>query len=259
MENNGMSGKSKPPVWTETYKIRSYEVEESGNLSLISLANFMQDTAEKHAYALGFSLHEMLEKNYAWLLTRMLIKIYNFPSWKDEIKIVTWPSGIQKYFAYRDFRFFNTSGNLFGVSVSSWLLVDINTRRPVRLEPIFTEIPVTDYDRALSIYLEKIPSPEKPGIEKKFSVRYSDIDVNGHVNNVSYIEWIMESIPHELRKGKTMSELEINFLAETHLGGNIISACQPDIDNAVNFQHTVLRENDRLELARARTLWNSGK
>ena len=94
-----------------------------------------------------------------------------------------------------------------------------------------------------------------PQIEKQFSVRYRDLDINQHVNNVSYIEWLLECIPDMVENGLCLSELEVNFLGEALHGDRVLARCCRQDEQGMRFAHDVLREADGRELIRARTSW----
>jgi len=244
-----------PNILTETYPIRFYDVDARGMLSIVSLCNFLQDAAGKHAHELGVAVQNMLDENGIWALSRLSVQMDSYPGWRDQIQVHTWPSGMHKLFAYRDFSLTDRNNNTFGSAVAAWLVIDTVTRRPVRIKPIFDKFNLAIPDREGMNNLDKLPGLDKHEHEKRFSVRHSDIDVNKHVNTVSYVEWVLESIPHEVHDTGTLMELEINFLAETFFGERIISRCLPLSKDHPIFHHSIVREGDFHELVRAKTVW----
>jgi fatty acyl-ACP thioesterase B len=89
-------------------------------------------------------------------------------------------------------------------------------------------------------------------------VRYSDLDINQHVNNVTFVEWVIESTPSTILNAAVLTELEINFLAEAFHNDQIIATCAPEgLDNTI-YHHSLTRQRDGRELARARTKWAEG-
>ena len=96
---------------------------------------------------------------------------------------------------------------------SAWLVLDSNTRKPQRLERILAGIGATPSDRALDRDPGKLPAPEinQPGLNIK--VRYSDIDVNGHVNSARYLGWLMDTYPLEWHRTNRLATVEVNYLA----------------------------------------------
>lgn len=243
-------------ILEQDYGIRSYEIDAGGRLSIPSIFNLLQDAASNHALRLGVSVHQLLEKNYTWVLSRMMLKMDAFPGWQDPVRVRTWPSGIQTVFALRDFEIRDSADHIIGSAVSAWIVIDADKRRPVRPTSFAEQINSVEGMRAFDHSLNKLPRIDAPDVENRFFVRYHDLDINQHVNNVSYIEWLLESIPGFGRKGLTLKELELNYLGEAFKGDRIISMCRKDNPSGTRFSHSIVREEDRLELVRARTCWD---
>ena len=88
-------------------------------------------------------------------------------------------------------------------------------------------------------------------------VRHRDLDINQHVNNVSFVEWLVESVPARVLKTSVLTELEINFLAEAFYEERLLAACHSQDSHPGVFLHSIIRQKDGQELARARTVWRS--
>ena len=244
-----------PNIWQQTHQIRSYEVDCHHRLAILSIFNFMQEAASRHAEALGVSIQQLLSDNYTWLLSRLKIKIKSFPVWQDRITISTWPSGAQRLFALRDFQLQDNNNQTVAAAISAWLVLDVEKRRPVRIGPFVEKLRPLEGRHILPDTLDKLPVLEPRTHEKKFVVRYRDLDINQHVNNVSFVEWLVESMPTAVLNSSVLAELEINFLAEAFYEDHILAACHPlDSDNTT-FQHSLIRQQDGQELVRARTKW----
>lgn len=246
-----------PNIWHEIYQVRSYEVDCHHRLSVLALFNFMQEAASRHAEALGVSIQQLLAENHTWLLSRLKIKIAALPDWKDQIKISTWPSGAQRLFALRDFKLHDKDNQTVAEAVSAWLVLDVAKRRPVRIEPFIDRLKPLEGDHILPDTLDKLPSLKSRTHEKKFVVRYRDLDINQHVNNASFVEWLVESIPIRILNISELAELEINFMAEAFYEDHILAACHPLDSQNTSFQHSLIRQQDGQELARARTVWRN--
>jgi acyl-ACP thioesterase len=244
-----------PNIWQETYQIRSYEVDCHHRLAVLSIFNFMQEAASRHAEALGVSIQQLLSENYTWLLSRLKIKIASFPVWQDQIKISTWPSGAQRLFALRDFELQDKDNQIVAAAVSAWLVLDVQKRRPVRIGPFVERLKPLEGDHILPDTLDKLPGLEFRTHEKTIVVRYRDLDINQHVNNVSFVEWLVESIPIKVLNTSVLAELEINFMAEAFYEDHILAACHPLDSQNNSFHHSLIRQQDGQELARARTVW----
>ncbi len=247
-----------PNIWKEEYRIRSYEVDARGDLSILSIFNFMQDAASNHADALGVSVQRLQDEGRTWVLSRLKLVMDSYPGWRERVWLHTWPSGAQKLFALRDFRLHDQALRPIGSAVSAWLVIDMNSRRPVRIGPYIEKLRPVLPDPGTSDALDKLPGMKASRFETRFRVRYRDMDVNQHVNNVSYVEWAVESIPPAAKKGRVLSSLEINFLSEAFPGDAVIAYCQPENDDHTIFLHGIRREETGKELVRVKTTWVRG-
>jgi len=240
-------------ILQKSYVIRSYEVDADGRLSLPSIFNLLQDAASSHALELGVAVPQLLANNHTWVLSRIFLNMDQYPGWGDDIQITTWPSGIERVFAMRDFDI-RQHGESIGSCVSAWIIIDTASRRPVR--PTSFAHQLNPVDKRIQIHpLNKLPELKKPQFEKQFTVRYSDLDINRHVNNVSYIEWLLECVPNIGRKDRCLVELEVNFLGEALFQDAILARCRLLDDTGSHAAHDVLRPSDGRELIRARTRW----
>ena len=256
--DNSRKNQAPPPegnVWRETYQIRSYEVDCRNRLSMLSMFSFMQEAASKHAAALGVSIHQLLAENYTWLLSRLKIRIACYPGWNDALQVSTWPSGTQQLFALRDFQLKDGGGQTIAAAVSAWLVIDLEKRRPVRIGPFVERLRPVEGGHILPDRLDKLAPLRDHTNERNFAVRYSDLDINQHVNNVSFVEWVLESVPAATLNSSVPVEFEINFLAEAFYEDRVRATRHPQTPEAGEFHHSLPRRQDGRELARARTVW----
>jgi medium-chain acyl-[acyl-carrier-protein] hydrolase len=244
-----------PNIWRETYPVRSYEVDCNGRLSAVSVFNFLQDAASKHAQALGVSVHSMLSQNHTWLLSRLKIKLDSYPGFNEPVEVATWPSGSRRLFAMRDFELTNGAGNIFARAVSGWLVLDTLKRRPVRVSSFVERLNPVDDRHALPDLLEKLPPLKESQYQRVLKVRHRDLDVNRHANNVSFVEWILEGLPPGIQETAMLTEFEINFMAEVFASDVILTKSCPTDESKGEYCHTLVREGDGRELARARSVW----
>ena len=114
------------------YTVSSYELNPLGQARLTTMANYFQEVAYHHANELGFGVEDMKNRNTMWLLSRMRIQMTSYPVWGEKILVETWPSGVEKLFAVRDFRVVNSRGEVIGAASTYWLIVDVESHRPLR-------------------------------------------------------------------------------------------------------------------------------
>jgi medium-chain acyl-[acyl-carrier-protein] hydrolase len=249
-------GHPSPGIWTEDHAIRSYEVDPCGRLTVASFCNYMQEAAANHAHALGVSIQQLIHQNVTWVLSRLALRIHSYPGWGETIRVQTWPSGTRGPFSLRDFRLTGKNDRPLGESVTAWLLIDAKTRLPLRRVPFVSErLPHVKEEHPLSHDLGKLPGLDGHDHEETFRVRRGDLDLNRHVNNVCYIEWVMESLPPDMLDHAVPTDMEVNYIAEAFSGDRVLVRCLKLEGRGLSFLHTVLREGNGQELLRAKTAW----
>jgi len=204
----------KLPVWTESCLVRFGAVDKSDSMTLNSIFNLFQEAAISHAEILGVGREVMTRTNQAWLLSRMSVQVDRRPRYGETVTVRTWPRGAEKLFTRRDYDILDADGKAAVRASSSWIIVDIIKRRPMRPQSIVDTMPQNEGLDALpaaAISLEENPSLQKC---REHPALYTDVDANGHVNNISYIRWIEDAVNPELLEQAKQMRLDINYLNE---------------------------------------------
>lgn len=244
-------------VWEEGFRVRTYEVDINGVANLASLCNYLQEAAGNHAAKLHVSIDDLGKNNKTWILSRLRLKITRQPNLGELITVRTWPSGTDRLFTTRDFEILDDNGETLVKATSVWLVIDRTTRRPSRLPESVVKLIRPDTPRALTIDVHQhLPDPDQIVRSAELIARRSDLDVNGHVNNVHYVEWAVEPMDNTFLKKYRPVELNVQFLAESKQGTNIISNLN-EIDGANSklLRHQLIKKAEETPLARLETQW----
>jgi medium-chain acyl-[acyl-carrier-protein] hydrolase len=241
--------------WEDEYIIPFCEVNTKKEVFLPTLWNLMQETAWHHADHLKVGYSDLAEQNNFWALSRLSIQMEQYPGWSEKIKVGTWLTGMGRLFALRHFSIANSKGDILGTAKSGWLVLDLKSRRPQRIEPVFKHLLHLFDGLPPAEEPEKLPAPICSKMGKSYTVRYSDIDMHHHVNNTKYIEWILDSYPFEMNQTHQIHTFEINFLAESSYGDEISVHTEPVENFPLTFLHSVHRKEDGRELCRAKVSW----
>jgi len=202
--------------WIDRYLIHSYEMDQQKRLSIVSAINYFQESAWRNAESMGFGFNDLSAKNRFWVLSRLYVEMYRYPLWGETIQLETWPKGMESLFALRDFRFKSADGKeLLGAGVTAWLIVDSATHRLQRVDRICGEMPCYPQN-AIERQPGRIALPSTMLHQTRIVAGYTDVDVNQHVNNVSYLNWAVNYLPVS-NKILTIRSAEINFLSEARL------------------------------------------
>jgi acyl-ACP thioesterase len=206
---------------------------------------------------LGF-VH-LAKENQFWVLSRLFIKWYRQPLWGESIAIRTWSLGCNKLFALRDFEITDEKGENIGAASSAWLVLNKKNKRPVRLETWFRDKVVTPHRHAVDVTLEKVSAPRNPKKHPAFKVRYSELDMVGHVNFTQYVKWILDSYTEAFIWKNTVASFEVNFIAEVSYNEALLILTEKLDSEEYNFLHSIERKGDDREVCRARVCWHPEK
>ena len=207
------------PLWSEELRVKAYEADHTGSLKLHSLFNELSDVAGNHAAHLGVGYRELLQAGYFWVLSRIKVRIFRMPAMGENVLLETWPKGVERLFALRDFRMTDREGATLVAATSAWLLLDAGRSRPHKIEVLPYRIPLREGVDAIPGLPEKLTPVE--GLELKYErkVMPSDLDVNNHVNNAEYVRWIADCAGCD--NPGTIASIHVNYLDEALLGDTI--------------------------------------
>ncbi len=240
------------PLYIQTFHLHSYEVDQTGTARPDILLCYMFDSAWGHTKDTQFSYSELNEEGHLWVLSRFLAVFHKMPQWEDEITVETWGKGTDRLFGLRDFVVYSKSREKLLSATSAWLIIDRKTLRVQRIDSLKRNFPAQSDRSELDVKLGKIEGQSVPRTGLEYVVRYSDLDVNRHVNSSKYMQWILDSFPVEFSEKRSLDRFEINFLTEAMLGDRVIVSSGAAGDR---YYCDVRREEDGAELCRALVSW----
>ena len=207
------------------WQIRASECDADGTAKLSAILNLFQEAASLNAESLGFSKSNFAAQgeNISWVLTHLRVRIDRYPRWEERVRVVTWPRRGRKITALRDFALHGADSSLIGVATSEWMVIDLATRRVM---PIPEGVFALANDERAPVFGDEAFAKlrwdcrEIAADALRFRAKRADIDLNGHVNNIHYVEWFMETLP----PGKEhCRECEIVFKSETLAGEEVVA------------------------------------
>jgi acyl-ACP thioesterase len=214
---------------SKTNKIGSYEfvaepfhVDFSGRLTMSVLGNHFLNCAGFHATERGFGMGTLNEANYTWVLSRLAVELEEMPAQYEHFSVQTWVENVYRLFTDRNFAVTNQDGRRIGYARSIWAMIDMDTRKPADLLAL--------HGGSIVDYVCDEPCPiEKPSRIKvsngelvdTLATHYSDIDINGHVKSVRYIEHILDLFPLSFYEERRIRRFEIAYVAESYFGDKL--------------------------------------
>ncbi|MEY8000767.1 acyl-[acyl-carrier-protein] thioesterase [Clostridium sp. Mt-5] len=241
------------------YEVNYYEIDYEERLLITSLVNYFGDIATKHSQDLGGGLSYSKKNGVAWVLYKWDIDIEQYPRYGQKVRVRTNACSFRKFYGYRTFEVLDQEDNVIAKANSIWLLIDINKRKILRItKDMYKIFGLTENDNK-PLPIKNVKLPEKFTIEKSFNVRYSDIDTNRHVNNVKYIDWIVETIPLDIILKYTIKHINITYEKEALYGEKIkiFTELKKQDGNYVSL-HKIIDDNGK-ELSVIEAIWHSNE
>lgn len=213
-------------VFSKHLQVASCQAGRDGAMRLDSLFEELSEAAAAHAEAHGLGFPQLFPQGKTWVLIRLSLEMGAMPAYREDYTLHTWSRGPSGFIARRDFLAQGAEGQDLIRASSSWLMIDIASRRPQRLDGLDASLASLDHP-ILGRDAEKLAlqAPEGEGTARRelgrVAVRESDIDLNGHVNNAAYIRAMTDLMAVAGQPLARLRGLDVNFLSEAHLGDEL--------------------------------------
>ena len=201
------------------FRVDSRDVDMYNQCRPSAVLGILQEAATQAALALGASGPEILEKyNCLWMVVRNWVELDAPLRWNDAVTVKTWHRGSSGASSYRDFDLFR-DGKPIGQGTSQWVMVYADSRKLFRMKDL-AEFQGTDGgERNKSIRLRRPRMPEQFSDQTRREMRYSDMDINGHVNNIHFADFACDALHLERLDGeKYIRAFQVDYLNECRAG-----------------------------------------
>lgn len=199
-------------MYSFTSRVRYSEVDINRQLDLAGIINYFQDCTTFQSEDLHVGIDYMNEKKCAWMLSSWQIIVDRNPIFGESITTSTWAYDFDSMFGYRNFTITDESNIVCAYANSIWILVDLNTGHPVKLNETNTSVYLLEDRIDMNYAPRKIKVPHDLQEGQPIIVVSSFLDTNNHVNNGQYIKIAEEFLPddfiiHEMRADYRLSAL----------------------------------------------------
>ena len=232
-----------------------FHCDFSQRLFVGHLGNHMLNAADFHSTDRGFGMRRLLPEHRAWVLSRLAIEMTEMPQMYERFTIETWVESAMRYFTKRNFCVVSPSGHVYGYGRSVWAMIDTESRQPMDILSID--------DGAISQWIEsdkacpianggRVKMSDAAVFVRDVDTQYSDVDINGHVNSVKYIEHVLDLWPLDWHREHPMQRFEIAYVAEGHQGDRLSFYREQTADQ--EYCVRIVKDGDT-ELVRSKVLF----
>lgn len=206
-------------VYIINKEITSVEVDFNLDTKLSNIFLFFQEVSSIQSEVFHIGKQDTLDKDLHWVITRFNVEISRLPKYGEHIKVVTYPGTSNALFFNRHFRILDEKDNVLVKACSVWCVIEDKTHM-IKKDPFNgLVLPVSKMEDELPLP-GKVEYKEGKLIYKK-TIRYSDIDLNSHLNNTRYIELIQDAFDIDFYKSHKLVNLTINYLSELKLNDEV--------------------------------------
>ena len=244
-------------VGTYEFLAEPFHCDFSGRLFMGHLGNHLLNAADFHSTDRGFGMKYLLGIHRSWVLSRLAIEMTEMPAMYTRFHVETWVESAMRYFTSRNFAVLGDEGKVYGYGRSIWAMIDTETRQPTDIFSIDNgainnwivadkECPIDKGGR--------VRISDSAQLVRTIDTHYNDVDINGHVNSVKYIEHVLDLWPLEWYKEHAVKRFEIAYVAEAHAGDQLSFYLESVDDSGSSFNVRIVR-TDGTECCRSKVVF----
>lgn len=238
--------------YEDWYLIRTHEIDYRKSLTCPALMMLMQEASMHNALELKISIWDKGMDNLSWVLLRKDIIINKSPTIGDKIKVVTYPAGFEKIFAYRDFWVFDSAGNVIATASSTWTLMNLETRKINRIPSEILALDLPDKEERLARPDIRLPKSLEMKESYSYRIRHYDLDWNHHVNNIVLSRLMLQAIDESCYESRQLKRFTIHIKSECFYNDDVLVYIEKVNDS--NYNHEIRGKDGRI-IAGAHSIW----
>jgi acyl-ACP thioesterase len=188
------------------------------------LGNHMLNAADFHSTDRGFGMKYLLTIQRSWVLSRLAIEMEEMPPMYTKFSVETWVESAMRYFTSRNFAVVGDDGKTYGYGRSIWAMIDTESRQPTDIYAIDNGAIEQWIDKDKPCPIDKggrVKMGDEAELVRTIETYYNDVDINGHINSVKYIEHVLDLWPLDWYREHQIRRFEIAYVAEAHQGDRL--------------------------------------
>ena len=244
-----------------------FHCDFSGRLFMGHLGNHMLNAADFHSNDRGFGMQYLLGIHRSWVLSRLAIEMNEMPEMYTKFNVETWVESAMRFFTSRNFAVTGVvpphprtpaPPKIYGYGRSIWAMIDTETRQPTDIFSIdngaINDWIVTDKECPIDKG-GRVKMTDQAELVRTIDTYYNDVDINGHINSVKYIEHVLDLWPLDWYREHQIKRFEIAYVAEAHQGDQLSfyreTSSNPSEGGGLEFNVRIVR-SDGTECCRSK-------
>lgn len=223
--------------YSENMKTKVSDIGKGHTIKNTGILGMLENIAIYQSDLVGYGVKDIDTKGVSWVLLEWKVKVIKRPKYGDNLKVTTWGRNMKAAYTYRDFEIYDQEGNLCVIATSKWVLVEAEK---IKITRITKEVIDAYKPEEKNVFGENELSRLKPGEsctnEFTYQVTRRDIDLNGHMHNIYYLDLAYEVLPQEIYDKRPFDEFRIEYKREVKYGDIIkCEYCYQDGQNIITM------------------------
>ena len=214
------------PIYIDNFTVSDLQCDRYGRLKPSAMLWFVQEIAGRHCVRLGADWDTLAQKHMFWAIIRHRVQVTRLPRKNETIRIETWPMPTTRVAYPRNVVAFDEHGNELFRSLSLWVLMDLQTRAMILPGKSGVEVPGVLRGGELPVPASLSPVQLSASLSRQ--VRFTDLDINGHMNNCRYLDWAYDLLPSAFHQDRQIRDLTLGYLSEAREGDTLLLQHQVD-------------------------------
>ena len=203
-----------------------------------ALQQALQEISGAHSLLLGAGRDSLLDMGVVWILTRIEVRMDRYPKVDENIELETFPTPCRRWFFPRWYRIRDDQGKEIGRAGSLWALLDLHERKMIQPGKVAALMP-DNRDLPAPLGLPATVTQVSGTLSAaEYMPRYSDIDLNGHVNNTRYVDWACDALGIDAMRDYELAHFAVNYNQEIRPGETVHTELRR-MGNVFSFSGTV--------------------
>ena len=207
-------------IYQQEFRIRASDTDIWQRLRLSALLRMFQESSIAHTEALGAGREKTLDRGALWVVTRMKLQVSRMPGYDEEVILKSWPGETMHVVFPRYYQVETKSGRVLIRASSLWLLLSREQRSVIFPEKLGIRIEGVSNGTEMAMP-ESLVFPSVFPETAERTVQYSETDLNGHMNNSCYLDWMDDLLDVAFHRCHIIRSLQINFVSEVQTGQTV--------------------------------------
>lgn len=198
--------------FNKQYIVKYHDCSNNDLIDFGQLIRYAQETSTLHAEDLGCGIEYLNENKCGWILLENHCKVNRYPKVGEKFNVRTWVNSMDRIYAIRHYEIKDMQDNVILQSYTKWIIYSFERKRPIKIPSEVNDMFIFSTEKTINIDNIEFKKEEIDNIKTVNGiVRYKDIDTNWHMNNVSYINTVMETMGKDFLDLHEVCECKVEY------------------------------------------------